>query len=78
MVNRMAEDYRHRIDWIENRLLEMADADGKVFRGDFDRLVYLHYKCSRSALQRYLETLEGAGILTQNSTHLIIEAKRPK
>jgi hypothetical protein len=78
MVNAIAEDYRHRIDWIEAVLLREADAEGKCVKADIEAIIYKHYRCSRHSVRRYLETLEGARIITQNSVFLIVEAKRPE
>ena len=76
VVNAIAEDYRRRVDWIEHRLLEMVDPEGKVLKADAEAVIFQHYRCSRHSVRRYLDTLEGARIITVNSTHLIVEAKR--
>lgn len=78
MVNAISEDYRHRVDWIEHRLIEMADEKGQVLRTDAEALIFQRYRCSRQAVRRYLETLEGARVIIQNDAHLIVAEKQPK
>ena len=78
MGNPLADEYTHRIDWIEARLLDMADEKGEVLRSDVEALIYKHYRCSELAVRRYLKTLEGARIISQNSVYLIVEAKVKK
>jgi len=56
----------------------MADPEGKVLKKDVESIIYQHYLCSRYAVNRYLETLEGARIITVNSSYLVVEAKKPK
>jgi len=76
LVNLLAEEYRHRIQWIQARLNEMADEKGQVVKTDLEAVVYQHYLCSDTAVRRYLRTLEGARIISQNSVYLIVEEKR--
>jgi len=54
----------------------MADEKGQVLKSDIERVIYQYYRCSRFSVQRYFETLEGAGIVTRNSVYLIVEAKK--
>ena len=54
----------------------MADEKGQILRGDVESMIYQHYRCSEFAVRRYLKTLEGARIISQNSVYLIVEAKR--
>jgi hypothetical protein len=54
----------------------MADETGQVPRADVEAMIFQHYKCSELAVKRYLRTLEGARIISQNSVYLIVEAKR--
>ncbi len=78
LVNSIAEDYRRRVEWIQHQILDMADPEGKVLKKDVESIIYQHYLCSRYAVNRYLETLEGARIITVNSSYLVVEAKKPK
>lgn len=78
LVNAIAEDYRKRVDWIEHRLLEMADEKGQILKVDAEAIIFQHYRCSRHSVRRYLETLEGARVISMNSTHLTVVEKQPK
>ena len=74
--NILSEEYRHRVDWIAHRLAEMADQNGLVVKSDAEAIIYQHYLCSEFAVRRYLKTLEGARIITMNSTHLTVMEKK--
>jgi len=76
VVNLLAEEFRHRIDWIEGILKQMANEEGQVLKADAEAAIFKHYRCSDTAVRRYLRTLEGARIISQNSIYLIVEEKR--
>jgi len=70
--NPIADQYRHRIIWIEKRLEEMANVDGLIIKGDAEAMIYNRYSCSPDAVRRYLRTIQGKGFIELNDTHIIV------
>lgn len=76
MVNRLAEEYAHRVRWISSQLAAMADADGRVALVEIRAVIAQHYLCSPLAIDRYLRTLTEARIISQeDSTWLLFNGK---